>query len=152
MTDSSAIQVHLATRLDNRILDLRTLANQAILRIQSGVCRFWREFLQDQGFTEIHSPKMLGSGSESGAEVFKVDYFPDHGIPHAYLAQSPQLYKQMALMTDLTGVFEIAPVFRAENSFTHRHLCVGECFLQVYPHLGKKVGVSTCGDRWGVSV
>eukprot|EP01090_Pellita_catalonica_P011293 TRINITY_DN2287_c0_g1_i1.p1 TRINITY_DN2287_c0_g1~~TRINITY_DN2287_c0_g1_i1.p1 ORF type:complete len:681 (-),score=164.63 TRINITY_DN2287_c0_g1_i1:39-2081(-) len=106
------------TRLDNRIIDLRTQANQAIFRIQSGVGALFREFLLSQGFTEIHSPKILGAASEGGSEVFKVEYFDSS----AFLAQSPQLYKQMAICSDMQRVFEIGPVFRAESSFTHRHL------------------------------
>merc|ERR1719240_1807514 len=78
----------------------------------------YRERLLADGFVEIHSPKLIASASEGGADVFKLGYFDRH----AYLAQSPQLYKQMALMTDLPKVFEIGPVFRAENSLTHRHL------------------------------
>lgn len=69
-------------------------------------------------FVEIHSPKIIATASEGGANVFKVGYFGKD----AFLAQSPQLYKQMALMGDLNRVFEIGPVFRAENSNTHRHL------------------------------
>ncbi|CAD7929536.1 unnamed protein product [Amoebophrya sp. A25] len=114
--------VHLETRLNCRVLDLRTRANQAIFRIQSGVCRFFRDFLLNESFTEIHTPKILAGGSEGGAEVFRLDYFPKYNIPNAYLAQSPQLYKQMALMSDHRGVFEIGPVFRSEDSFTHRHM------------------------------
>ena len=72
-----------------------------------------------QGFTEIHTPKLVGTASEGGADVFAVEYFGRK----AYLAQSPQLYKQMALMADLERVFEVAPVFRSENSLTHRHMC-----------------------------
>eukprot|EP00045_Choanoeca_perplexa_P009702 m.94018 g.94018 ORF g.94018 m.94018 type:complete len:655 (+) comp15001_c0_seq3:116-2080(+) len=106
-------------RLDNRILDLRAEPNQAIFKIQSGVGALFREFLLGQGFTEIHSPKILGAASESGASVFKLEYF---GNP-AFLAQSPQLYKQMAIAADFEKVFEIGPVFRAEDSNTHRHLC-----------------------------
>ncbi|CAM9681431.1 unnamed protein product [Chrysoparadoxa australica] len=107
-------------RLDYRWIDLRTPANQAIFRIQSGVCRFFREFLQDKDFVEIHSPKLLGGASEGGANCFRLDYF---GQP-ACLAQSPQLYKQMAAACGGFGrVFEIGPVFRAENSLTHRHMC-----------------------------
>jgi aspartyl-tRNA synthetase len=67
---------------------------------------------------EIHTPKLLATASEGGANVFKVSYFDRF----AYLAQSPQLYKQMLITSDFERVFEIAPVFRAENSFTHRHL------------------------------
>ncbi|KAL6075976.1 Aspartate--tRNA ligase, cytoplasmic [Balamuthia mandrillaris] len=111
------------TRLDNRVLDLRTPANQAIFRIQSGVCRLFREYLSSQGFTEIHSPKLLGAASEGdGAQVFKCEYFEQYGIPFAYLAQSPQLYKQMVLAGDMDRVFEVGPVFRRENSQTARHL------------------------------
>merc|ERR1712032_1324284 len=105
-------------RLDHRVIDLRTNANQAIFRIQSGVCRFFREYLQQQGFQEIHTPKLIGGASEGGADVFRVDYFQGD----AFLAQSPQLYKQMALMTDMPKVFEVGPIFRSEKSFTHRHM------------------------------
>jgi aspartyl-tRNA synthetase len=76
-----------------------------------------REFCIDKDFIEIHSPKLIGSPSESGSEVFTVDYFDRK----AYLAQSPQFYKQMALMANFGGVFETGPVFRAENSNTHKH-------------------------------
>lgn len=110
--------VGLNLRLDHRVIDLRTRANQAIFRIQSGVCTLFREILLEKGFIEIHSPKLIGAASEGGAGLFKVQYFEGE----AFLAQSPQLYKQMAIMGDLGKVFEIGPVFRAENSNTHRHL------------------------------
>lgn len=106
------------TRLDNRIIDLRTPANQAIFTIQSAVCTLWREHLLKKGFIEIHTPKIMAGASEGGAQVFKVSYFADA----AFLAQSPQLAKQMAVCGGLERVFEIGPVFRAENSQTHRHL------------------------------
>lgn len=106
-------------RLDNRWMDLRAPANNAILRVQSMVCQLFREFLYSQGFVEIHTPKLIAGESESGAGVFTTDYFGTT----ACLAQSPQLYKQMAISSDLTRVFEIGPVFRAENSHTRRHLC-----------------------------
>lgn len=105
-------------RQHNRIIDLRSTASQAIFRVQSGICQIFRAHLHDLGFTEIHTPKLQGVASESGASVFKVDYF---GRP-AFLAQSPQLGKQMAIAADMRRVFEIGPVFRAENSNTHRHL------------------------------
>ena len=111
--------VKLKQRLDNRILDLRTPANQGIFRVQSAVCTLYREYLLSQGFIEIHSPKLLSGSSEGGAEIFKTDYFGRE----ACLAQSPQLYKQMMIMADFERVFEIGPVFRAENSNTHRHMC-----------------------------
>lgn len=106
------------TRLDNRVIDLRTPANQAIFRVQSAVCQLFREALLSKDFVEIHTPKMLSGASEGGAAVFHVDYM---GRP-ACLAQSPQFYKQMAICGDLTRVFEIGSVFRAEDSNTHRHL------------------------------
>lgn len=111
-------RVELKTRLDHRYLDLRAPVNIAIFRIQSAVGNLFREFLCAKGFVEIHTPKIIGAASEGGADVFRVDYF---GRP-AFLAQSPQLYKQMACVSDLERVFEIGPVFRAENSNTNRHL------------------------------
>ncbi|KAL7274346.1 aspartate--tRNA ligase dps1 [Rhizina undulata] len=110
--------VALVTRLDNRVIDLRTLANQAIFRISSGVCELFKEHLLKHNFVEVHTPKMIAAASEGGANVFKVGYFNRD----AYLAQSPQLYKQMLIAADFERVFEIAPVFRAENSQTHRHM------------------------------
>jgi len=108
------------TRLDNRWIDLRTPANLGIMRISSGVCTLFREFLLSRDFMEIQTPKLLGGASEGGSEVFHTKYF---GQP-ACLAQSPQLYKQMtAACSDFERVFEIGPVFRAENSNSHRHLC-----------------------------
>jgi len=108
------------TCLNFRHVDLRTPANQAIFRIQSGVCTLFREFLLKKKFIEIHSPKLIAGASEGGANVFNLEYF---GKP-ACLAQSPQLYKQIACAcSGLDRVFEVAPVFRAENSNTHRHLC-----------------------------
>jgi len=106
-------------RLNNRWLDLRVPANNAIIRIRSGVSLLFREALAGEGFTEIHSPKLIAGESEGGADVFRTDYFGQK----ATLAQSPQLYKQMAISADLDKVFEIGPVFRAENSNTRRHLC-----------------------------
>lgn len=110
--------VNLDTRLDSRSIDLRTTTNQAIFKISSGVCTLFREFLLKKGFTEVHTPKLLGAPSEGGANVFKVQYFKGE----AFLAQSPQFYKQMLMASDFEKVFEIAPVFRAENSNTHRHM------------------------------
>ncbi|KAG0669309.1 aspartate--tRNA ligase dps1 [Maudiozyma exigua] len=110
--------VNLDTRLDARVIDLRTVTNQAIFKIQSGVCSLFREFLSNKNFTEVHTPKMLGAASEGGANVFEVSYFKSK----AYLAQSPQFYKQQLMIADFERVFEIGPVFRAENSNTHRHM------------------------------
>lgn len=105
-------------RLSNRILDLRTTTSQSIFRIQSTICNTFRAFLDARGFVEIHTPKLQAAATESGASVFKVDYF---GRP-AFLAQSPQLAKQMCIAADFKRVYEIGPVFRAENSNTHRHM------------------------------
>ena len=116
--DAGLPVVNLDTRLDARVIDLRTVTNQAIFKIQSGVCSLFREFLLQKKFTEIHTPKLLGAASEGGANVFEVTYFKNK----AYLAQSPQFYKQQLMVADFERVFEIGPVFRAENSNTHRHL------------------------------
>lgn len=123
-TDDSAAddgrpRVNLDTRLDNRVLDLRTTTNQAIFRLQAGVCKLFRDHLTSKGFCEIHSPKIISAASEGGANVFEVTYFKGK----AYLAQSPQLYKQMAIAGDFGKVFTVGAVFRAEDSNTHRHLC-----------------------------
>lgn len=113
------VRVNQDTRLNYRVLDFRTPANQAIFRIQGQVGNVFRQFLLSEGFVEIHTPKLIAGSSEGGASVFKLDY---KGKP-ACLAQSPQLHKQMAICGDFERVFEIGPVFRAEDSFTHRHLC-----------------------------
>lgn len=110
--------VNLDTRLDARVIDLRTPTNQAIFKIQSGVCQLFREFLIKKNFTEIHTPKIIAAASEGGSNVFQINYFKGS----AFLAQSPQLYKQQLIAADFEKVFEIAPVFRAENSNTHRHM------------------------------
>ena len=104
-------------RLDWRFLDLRRPENLLIFRVQTTVEHAMRNFWQEHNFIEIHSPKFMGSASESGAELFKVEYFERE----AYLAQSPQFYKQMAMAAGFDRVFEIGPVFRANPSFTSRH-------------------------------
>ena len=116
--DSGFSAVNLDTRLNNRIVDLRTTTNHAIFRIQAGVCKLFREYLDNLNFIEIHTPKLLGAASEGGANVFRVTYFKEF----AYLAQSPQLYKQMMICSDFDRVYEIGPIFRAEDSNTHRHM------------------------------
>merc|ERR1719244_395927 len=78
-----------------------------------------RNYLVDQGFTEVFLPKIIRAASEGGSDVFKLKYFESD----AFLAQSPQLYKQMTICADFDRVFTVGPVFRAENSNTHRHLC-----------------------------
>lgn len=112
--------VNQETSLNYRWIDLRTPANQSIFRIQAGVCQLFREFLQSKQFIEIHTPKLIGGASEGGANVFTLKYFDQP----ACLAQSPQLYKQMvAACGGFDRVYEIGPVFRAENSNTNRHMC-----------------------------
>ena len=105
------------TRMDNRFLDLRNDVNFHIFKIQTEFVRAMRQYLYDNDFTEIHTPKLIGAASESGSEVFEVNYFGNK----AYLAQSPQFYKQMAIAAGYERVFEVAPAFRAENSNTNRH-------------------------------
>ncbi len=104
-------------RIDWRYLDLRRPDRHLIFDVQTTVDRAMREFWHGQGFIEIHTPKLMGSASESGAELFKVEYFDET----AYLAQSPQFYKQMAMAAGFGRVFEVGPVFRANPSFTSRH-------------------------------
>ncbi len=104
-------------RLDWRFLDLRQPENQLIFRIQTTAEAAMREFWISNGFVEIHTPKIMGSPSEGGAELFTLDYFGQT----ASLAQSPQFYKQMAMAAGLDRVFEIGPAFRADPSFTPRH-------------------------------
>ena len=109
--------VNLDTRLDYRFIDLRSEKNILMFKVQSAIVRYMREYLYNNGFTEIHTPKFIATASESGSEVFEVKYFDRK----AYLAQSPQFYKQMAIASGFNRVFEVAPCFRAENSNTSRH-------------------------------
>jgi aspartyl-tRNA synthetase len=104
-------------RLDWRFLDLRNRKRQLIFKIQTTAEMAFREYWIQQGFIEIHSPKLVPNPSESGAELFELDYFESK----AYLAQSPQVYKQMAIAAGFERVFEIGPVFRANKSSTNRH-------------------------------
>lgn len=107
----------LDTRLNYRFLDLRSEKNILMFKIQTCMINAMREFVVKNNFTEIHTPKIISVASESGAEVFEVKYFDRK----AYLAQSPQFYKQMAMCSGFEKVFEIAPAFRAENSNSYRH-------------------------------
>lgn len=114
------VSVDMDNRLNNRHLDLRTPVMQAITRVSTTVCAGFREYLLSQDFVEINTPKLLAGQSEGGADVFHTQYF---GQP-CCLAQSPQLHKQIcAACSGMERVFELAPVFRAENSNTARHLC-----------------------------
>jgi aspartyl-tRNA synthetase len=104
-------------RLDNRFLDLRVDKNFLIFKGQTLAEMAMRDYWINHDFIEIHSPKILGTASETGAEVFELEYFGKK----VYLAQSPQFYKQMAMAAGFNNVFEIGPVFRAENSHTAYH-------------------------------
>jgi aspartyl-tRNA synthetase len=104
-------------RIDWRYLDLRRPDRRLIFEVQTAVEQAMRDYWRQQDFVELHSPKLMGSASESGAELFRVDYFEED----AFLAQSPQFYKQMAMSAGFGRVFEIGPVFRANPSFTSRH-------------------------------
>ncbi len=110
-------QTGIDQRLDWRFLDLRNPSRRLIFEVQTSVEEALRDFAYAEGCTELHTPKLMGTASESGAEVFKVKYFDRT----AYLAQSPQFYKQMAIAAGIDKMFEIGPVFRAEPSFTARH-------------------------------
>uniref|UniRef100_A0A1I8ASV2 Aspartate--tRNA ligase, cytoplasmic n=1 Tax=Steinernema glaseri TaxID=37863 RepID=A0A1I8ASV2_9BILA len=116
--DDERATVNLDTRLDNRVLDLRTATNHAIFSIQDAICDLFTGSLKKRGFRQIHTPKMISAASEGGANVFAVTYFNRS----AYLAQSPQLYKQMAIAAGFKKVYTVGSVFRAEDSNTHRHM------------------------------
>ncbi|CAF1241841.1 unnamed protein product [Adineta steineri] len=101
----------LGTRLDNRVIDLRTPANQAIYRVEAGVCKLFRDILDAKGFVEIHTPKIISAASGGGDILYPVTYFKST----AYLARSPQFYKQMAIAADFEKVYTIGSVFRPEE-------------------------------------
>lgn len=104
-------------KMDYRWIELRNEKNQLIFKVQTLIANSMRQFLLDNNFLEIHTPKLIGAASESGAEVFALDYFGTK----AYLAQSPQFYKQMAMASGFERIFEVGPVFRAEKSNTSKH-------------------------------
>lgn len=108
---------NLDTLFEHRVLGLRNLQERAVFEIQAAICAAIRGYFDDNGFTEIHSPKLLAEATEGGAEVFKLDYFGKV----ATLAQSPQFYKQM-MVGAFERAYEIAPVYRAEPSATTRHM------------------------------
>ena len=115
--NNKRVDTSLENLLNYRPITLRNEKERAIFKIQEGICRAIREFMYRERFTEIHSPKIVSEGAEGGANIFKLDYFGKQ----AYLAQSPQFYKQM-MVGVFERVFEIAPVFRAEKHDTARHL------------------------------
>ena len=111
------LNLSLDTELSLRPVVLRAQRERAVFRIQAGLCRAFREYLTTQGFTEIHTPKIVHAGAEGGSNIFRLDYFGRK----AFLAQSPQFYKQ-TMVGVFERVFEVAPVFRAEKHSTARHL------------------------------
>ena len=111
--DDSDIDV----KMDYRWIDLRRDINHLMLEMQTTLTNAMREFLVKRNFVEIHTPKLIAAASESGSDVFEVKYFDGK----AYLAQSPQFYKQMAMAAGLERIFETGPVFRAEKSYTNKH-------------------------------
>ena len=104
-------------KMDFRWIDLRRDQNHLMLEMQTTLTNAMREFLVKKNFVEIHTPKLIAAASESGSDVFEVKYFDGK----AYLAQSPQFYKQMAMAAGLERIFETGPVFRAEKSYTNKH-------------------------------
>lgn len=117
VTEKGQGETDQAIRLDWRWLDLRKPEQTMVFKVWTVMEAAFREYWVSNNYIEIHSPKLIGAPSESGAEVFKVQYFERI----AYLAQSPQFYKQMAMAAGFEKVFEVGPVFRAEPSFTSRH-------------------------------
>ncbi|CAK70126.1 unnamed protein product (macronuclear) [Paramecium tetraurelia] len=116
-------QISQNQRLNNRVLDLRTPAKQAIFRVKSGIALLFRQFLIEKGFIEIHTPKLLGFNTKNNYCKFKLQYFNYQ----AFLSQSSCKYKQMCLMADFERVFEVSPAFRALHGNTHRELCEFIC-------------------------
>ncbi|MBQ6960116.1 MAG: aspartate--tRNA(Asn) ligase [Clostridia bacterium] len=105
------------SRMDYRWVDLRSDKNTLIFKAQTELVGSMRDFCRNKGFMEIHTPKLIGAASESGSDVFELKYFDRK----AYLSQSPQFYKQMAMAAGFDRIFEVGPVFRAEKSFTNKH-------------------------------
>ncbi len=112
------VNVEMDTRLNNRFMDIRKPEIKAIFELKSMMVSLIGEAMVNLGFTQVNTPKIVASGAEGGATLFGVDYF---GKP-AYLAQSPQLYKQMLMSTGLDRIYELGPAFRAEHSNTNRHV------------------------------
>ena len=115
---SGKVGAELSTRLNNRTLDLRREAPKAIFEIRAEVLRAVREQFREEGCTEINTPKIVATGTEGGTELFPISYFGKE----AFMNQSPQLFKQLMVGSGLERVFEIGPIFRAEEHNTPRHL------------------------------
>ncbi|MDO8124277.1 MAG: aspartate--tRNA(Asn) ligase [Candidatus Hermodarchaeota archaeon] len=115
---SGKVEADIATRFDNRVIDLRRLEAQLTFKIQHFTVTQMRQYLEAAGFREIHTPKIVATATEGGADLFRVQYFEKK----AFLAQSPQFYKQLCLVGGFDRVYEVAPVYRAEKHNTPRHL------------------------------
>ncbi|HEX3014360.1 MAG TPA: aspartate--tRNA(Asn) ligase, partial [Methanobacterium sp.] len=118
MDTTEKVHAEIDTRLDSRYVDLRKPSVNAIFKIKSRMLHSVRSFLEESGFIEVNTPKLVASATEGGTELFPITYFEKE----AFLGQSPQLYKQMMMASGLDKVFEIAPIFRAEEHDTLRHL------------------------------
>ena len=117
VVEKSTGETDQAKRLDWRWIDLRKPENSLIFKVWTTMEQAFREYCVSNGYIEIHSPKTVVTSTESGSELFEIKYFDKK----AYLAQSPQLYKQMGMAAGFEKVFEVGPVFRANPSFTSRH-------------------------------
>ena len=129
---SEKVDADIDTRLDNRFMDIRKPKVTAIFKIRSEILSAAREYLLSQSFVEIQTPKISASGTEGGTELFPLSYFERE----AFLAQSPQLYKQTMMATGMDRVFEMAHYFRAEESNTRRHLSESD-----------EIGRASCRER-----
>ncbi|GAU77539.1 aspartate--tRNA(Asn) ligase [Fusibacter sp. 3D3] len=116
--NGALLDINLETVLNNRVLSLRHSQNQALFKLQALIVSAFRKFLEENDFLEMFTPKIVKEGAEGGAEIFKLDYFGET----AYLAQSPQFYKQMMVISGFERVFEVGAVYRAEQHSTNRHL------------------------------
>jgi nondiscriminating aspartyl-tRNA synthetase len=131
-------------RQDWRFLDLRRPENLLMFKVQTTALMAMREYWVRHNFIEIQSPKLLGTPSESGAELFELPYFDRK----AYLAQSPQFYKQMGMAAGFDGVFEIGPAFRADPSFTSRHMTEFTSVDMEMAHIESHEDVMAFQERW----
>lgn len=118
MDPTGKVGADLDTRLDSRFIDLRRAPVLAVFRIEGEVLRSFRDFFAENGFIEVITPKVVATATEGGTALFPITYFERE----AFLNQSPQLYKQMLMSAGLDRVFEIGPIFRAEEHDTRRHL------------------------------
>ena len=113
-----SIKASLETQLDHRTVSLRPVKNRAIFKVQQEIEEAFRNYLKENGFTQVHTPKIISSATEGGSEMFTVDFFGKR----AFLAQSPQFYKQMMVGAGFERVFEVGHAYRAELHNTWRHL------------------------------